>query len=197
MTDHPSNIPELSWLTETSEQDDSWYGPGPALVNLHSWMQRLFDTDHRCVVTATYAAASVSLPHWESWFESSPEFAIESIVDGQPPTVQLAAVSNWLNAPTSEYKNQAFETVDHTKQLHWFHEEYEDSWFDYPGMWSVEASDFCVLSLTGDPYSPASIVDLAIISVMCAINSFRNSIDDDIRDPAIVVLNAIRAALEK
>jgi len=197
MADHNPFIPERHWLTETSTPDDLWEGPGPMLVNLHPWMERLHASSHRYLVTATHAAAHAALRYWESWLAASTEYALESILDAQPPNVQLAAVSRWLEVPTETHKKQAFATVDHTKQLHWYHEEYEETWFDEPGMWAVESSEYCALSLTGDPYSPATFADLATISVMCAVNSFRGSREDDVRDAAFIVFDAIRAALRK
>ncbi|WDI40853.1 hypothetical protein [Bremerella sp. P1] len=196
MDDDIPLIPELKWLAETAVPDDSWAGPGPMLVNLHPWMERLHASSHRHLVIATHAAARTALVHWENMLAASPEESLEAILDGQPPTSQLAAVECWLQQPTEEHKNNAFETVDHTKQLYWFHEEYEEVWFKHPGMWAVESSEFCVSSLTGDPYSSASQATLATISVSCAINSFRTSPDDDVLEAASIVFEAIRAALE-
>jgi hypothetical protein len=86
--------------------------------------------------------------------------------------------------------------VDRTKQLHWFHEEYRDVWFDVPGMWAVESSEYCVLSLTGEPYYDVPLAELAAISVSCALNSFRTSVDDDVRDSLAMVVDAIRRQLQ-
>ena len=179
------------------EADETWLGPSPMLVNLQPWMQQLNTSGHHNLVAATYAAAKVAHPHWDNWLKKSPEIARESILDNQPPTEQLAAVARWLDSPTSEHKKLTLGTVDHTKQLHWFHEEYKDAWFDEPGMWAVESSEYCVLSLAGDPYSSASLATLATISVCCAVNSFRISAEDDIRDSLSIVLNAIRRQLEQ
>ena len=125
----------------------------------------------------------------------SRDIALESILDAQPPTEQLAAVARWLKSPTSEHENLAHDTVDHTKQLHWFHEEYCDVWFEEPGMWAVESSEYCVLSLTGDPYGRDTLTELATVSVVCAVNSFRRLPEDRIRDSLSVVVDAIRRQL--
>ncbi|MGN6544732.1 MAG: hypothetical protein ACTHK7_06770, partial [Aureliella sp.] len=130
-------IPDIDWLAKSSDADISWYGPGPVLVNLQTWMEQLQSIGHYQLVAATYAAAKAALPHWENWLAKSPEVAIESILDGQPPSSQLAAVARWLNAPSDENKRLALETVDHTKQLHWFNEEFKDAWFKEPGMWAI------------------------------------------------------------
>jgi hypothetical protein len=86
--------------------------------------------------------------------------------------------------------------VDLTKQLHWFDEEYRDVWFDEPGMWAIEAIEYCVLTLAGDPHSDDSPATLATTSVACALNSLRTSANDDIRDPLRLVMKAIRSQLE-
>lgn len=190
-------IPDLDWLVTSADLDDSWLGPGPKLVNLRPWMDRLGAHGHRTLVAATYAAAEVARQHWDAWFMASPDIAMESIVDGQPPTEQLAAVKRWLNSPTVLHKNSAFDTVDHTNQLHWFDEEYRDVWFDEAGMWAVESSEYCVLSLTGDPYSKDSVEALATLSVACAINSFRKSAEHEIRDAVSAIAEAIRRQLEE
>jgi len=183
--------PEFDWLAETGDADDSWFGPGPMLVNLQHWMDRLAATSHRHLVLATYAAAQTSHPHWDKWLADSPNIAHESILDARTPTEQLAAVAHWLDTPTEENKSDAQETVDLTKQLHWYHEEYEDVWFDEPGMWAVESAEHCVLSLTGDPYSSLTLTNLATIAVSCAVNSFRRSLGDSIRAALRSVVDAI------
>jgi hypothetical protein len=188
-------IPDLDWLAAHRDADESWLGPGPMLINLQPWMERLANSGHRVLVAATYAAALTTCQHWKNWLAKSPDVALESILEAQPPTVQLAAVARWLDSPTAENKSQAINTVDLTKQLHWFHEEYRDAWFEEPGMWAVESSEYCVLSLTGDPYSRESFTSLATISVSCAVNSFRKSADGDIRDSVGIVLDAIRRQL--
>lgn len=185
-------IPEFDWLAAQRDADESWLGPGPMLVNLQPWMERLADTGHKVLVTATYAAAQTACQHWENWFAKSPDVARQSLLDARPPTEQLAAVARWLDSPTAENKSQAIETVDQTKQLHWFHEEYRDAWFDEPGIWAVESSEYCVLSMSGELYSPFSLTNLATISVSCAINSFRKSAEGDIRASLGVVIDAIR-----
>lgn len=190
-------IPELEWLATSLAPDESWLGPGPMLVNLQPWMQRLYNSGHRNLVATTYAAAKMARQHWDNWLVKSPDIALESILDNQPPTEQLATVAGWLDSPSSEHKNLALESVGHTKQLHWFHEEYEDVWFDEPGMWAVESSEYCVLSLTSDPYAPTSLATLATISVSSAINSFRTSAEDDIQDSLSVLVDAIRRQLEQ
>jgi hypothetical protein len=189
-------IPDFDWLAEARTVNDSWPGPGPNLVNLRPWMERIAGSGHRNLVAATYAAAMLARQHWENWLDRSPEVARESLLDSQPPTEQLAAVARWLESPTAEQKAVALGTVDLTKQLHWFHEEFSDRWFDEPGMWAAESSEYCVLTLAGDPYSPASPADLATIAVACAMNSLRASVDDDIRDPLRVVVDAIRRQLD-
>jgi hypothetical protein len=188
-------IPELEWLAAHRNADESWFGPGPMLVNLQPWMERLANSGHQVLVSATYAAAQTACQHWEIWLAESPDVALESILENQPPTEQLAAVARWLDSPTAENKSQAINTVDLTKQLHWFHEEYRDAWFDEPGMWAVESSEYCVLSLTGDPYSRDSLTTLATISVSCAVNSFRKSAEADIWDSLGIVIDAIRRRL--
>jgi len=127
-------IPDLDWLTVSADPDDSWVGPGPKLVNLRPWMDRLATIGHRTLISATYGAAETARQHWETWLMASRDIALESILDGQPPTEQLAAIRGWLHSPTDAHRNLALATVDHTKQLHWFHEEYRDVWFDEPGM---------------------------------------------------------------
>ena len=188
-------IPELDWLAAHRDADESWLGPGPMLVNLQPWMERLASTGHQVLVAATYSAAQTGCQHWENWHAKSPDVARESILEGKPPTEQLAAVARWLDSPTAENKSNAIKTVDLTKQLHWFHEEYREAWFDEPGMWAVESSEYCVLSLTGDPYSRESLATLATISVSCAVNSFRKSAGGDIRDSLGIVIDAIRRQL--
>jgi hypothetical protein len=188
-------IPEFDWLAASADVDDSWLGPGPKLVNLRPWLERLSATGHRTIVVVAHAAAKAAQQHWDAWLEESPDVAMESILDGRPPTEQLAAVSRWLNSQTAEHKSLAFDTVDHTKQLHWFHEEYCDVWFDEPGMWAIESSEYCVLSLTGDPYSEDSAATLATLSVACAVNSFRKSATHDIRGALSVVVESIRRQL--
>ena len=188
-------VPDLEWLAASRSVDGSWLGPGPNLVNLRPWMQRLAVHGHRTVVAATYAAAALARPHWDSWLARSADFARESLLDGRPPTEQLAAVARWLESPTDEHRAHALETVDLTKQLHWFYEEYEDAWFGLPGMWAIESSEYCVLTLAGDPYSHASPPDLATISVSCALNALRPSADDDVRGPLAAVVEAVRRQL--
>lgn len=195
MTPEESLIPELDWLAASVPVDDSWLGPGPALVNLRPWMERLARSGHANLVAATYAAARLACQHWDHWLATSPDVARESILDAQPPTKQLAAVAHWLDSRTAEHKRLALDTVDHTKQLHWFNEEFSDAWFDVPGMWAVESSEYCVLSLTGDPYDDAPPAEFAAISVSCALNSFRTSADDDIRESLGMVVDAIRRQL--
>ena len=174
MVDDDSLIPDLDWLAASGDPDDTWHGPGPMLVNLQPWMEHLYASDN--------------------WLARSRNIALESILDAQPPTGQLAAVRRWLDSPTDEHKMLALDTIDLTKQLHWFHEEYCDVWFDEPGMWAVESSEYCVLSLTGDPYSQDTFATFATISVSCAVNSFRTSAAD-IRDAFAVVMDAIRRQL--
>ena len=188
-------IPELEWLIASRDADDSWVGPGPMLVNLHPWMERLGTSGHHNLVAATYAAAETARQHWDAWLTKSPDIALESILDAQPPAGQLAAVRRWLDSPTAEHKTLALDTIDLTEQLHWFHEEYADVWFDEPGMWAVEASEHCVMSLTGDPYSQVSLATQATISVSSAINSFRRSAAYDIRDSVGIILDAISRQL--
>lgn len=196
MTRH-SSIPDLEWLAISADVDDSWLGPGPRLVNLRSWIDRLSMNGRHTLVAATYAAAEAANKHWDAWLVASPEMAMQSILDGQPPPEQLAAVKRWLVAPNSKNIDLASATVDHTKQLHWFHEEYRDSWFKEPGMWAVESSEFCVLSLTGDPYRRESIESFATISVACALNSFRKSAEHDLRGALTIVVDAIGRRLSK
>lgn len=188
-------IPDLEWLAAHGGVDDSWLGPGPNLVNVRLWMERLAGGGHRNLVAATFAAASIARRQWDDWLAKRPDYARESLLEAQPPTEQLAAVARWLESPTPEHKALALDTVDLTKQLHWFHEEYSDMWFDEPGMWAVESSEYCVLTLAGDPYSDASPARLATISVSCAVNSLRSSDDDDIREPLRLVADAIRRQL--
>lgn len=189
-------LPDLEWLTESREVDASWPGPGPMLVNLNVWMEQLASVGPWYLVAATYAAVHQARQHWDAWLRESPEIALESLVDSQPPTRQLEAVAKWLATPSDQHKQRALDTVDLTKQLHWFHEEYGDVWFDEPGMWAAESSEFCVLSLTGDPYSSMSTSTLATISVACAINSFRRTIKDDVRQPISVILAAVDQQFE-
>lgn len=184
-------IPELDWLATSCEVDDSWLGPGPQLVNIQPWMERLVDAGHHTLVRATYAAAQAACQHWDKWMIASLDTVSDSILT-QEPLEQLAAVARWLDSPTIEQKALALKTVDHTKQLHWFHEEYDDVWFDQPGMWAIESSEYCVLSLTGDPYSPDSLAELATTAIVCAVNSFRASARDDIRVSLSIVIDAIR-----
>jgi hypothetical protein len=158
-------------------------------------MERLAGSGHRNLVGATFAAASVTRRQWDDWLSRSPDAARESLLESQTPTEQLAAVARWLESPTPEHKALALDTVDLTKQLHWFHEEYSDVWFDEPGMWAIESSEYCVLTLAGDPYSDASPASLATISVSCAVNALRSSEDDDIRESLRVVVDAIRRQL--
>ena len=190
-------MPDLDWLATACDGDKTWFGPEPILVNLRPWMERLADFGHRNLVIATHAAASAARQHWDRWLIESREVALESILESQPPEEQLAAVTRWLYSPTAENKSLAIKTVNLTKQLHWFHEEYRDAWFNEPGMWAVESSEHCVLSLTGDPYSRESFAALATIAVSCAINSFRPSAESCIRDSLSIVVEAIRRELEQ
>lgn len=192
MASHEGLIPDLDWLAASGDVDDSWLGPGPNLHNLRAWMERLAGSGQPDLVAATFAAASVARLQWDDWLARSPDTARESLLESQPPSEQLAAVARWLESPTAERKALALDTVDLTKQLHWFHEEYSDVWFDEPGMWAVESSEYCVLTLAGDPYSDASPATLATISVSCAVNSLRSSDDDDIRESLRPVVDAIR-----
>jgi hypothetical protein len=195
MVDDDSLIPDLDWLAASCDPDDTWHGPGPMLLNLQPWMEHLYTSGHGNLVAATYAAAETARSHWDTWLARSRNVALESILDAQPPTGQLAAVRRWLDSPTDEHKTLAIDTIDLTKQLHWFDEEYGDVWFDEPGMWAVESSEYCVLSLTGAPDSQDTLATFATISVSCAVNSFRTSADDDIRNSFAVVLAAIRRQL--
>jgi hypothetical protein len=188
-------IPALDWLAASGDVDDSWLGPGPNLTNVREWMERLAGSGHRNLVAATFAAASVARRRWDEWLARSPDTARESLLESRPPTEQLAAVARWLESPTQEHKALALDSVDLTKQLHWFHEEYSDVWFDEPGMWAVESSEHCVLTLAGDPNSDASPASLATISLSCAVNSLRSSDDDDIRESLRPVVDAIRRRL--
>ena len=190
-------MPDLDWLAMARDGDETWLGPGPMLVNLRPWMERLATSGHRNLVIATHAAARAARQHWDRWLADSREVALESILESQPPDEQLAAVARWLDSPTAENKSRAIKTVDLTKQLHWFHEEYRDAWFDEPGMWAIESSEYCVLSLTGDPHSRQSFAALATIAVWCAINSFRVSAESSIRDSFRLSWTAIRRELEQ
>jgi len=185
-------VPEFDWLAANRDADESWLGPGPMLVNLQPWMEQLAVAGPRVLVGAMYAAAQAACRHWDAWLARSPDDARDSILEGRPPTEQLAAVAGWLTSPTETNRTRALDTVDLTKQLHWFHEEYCDRWFDEPGIWAVESSEQCVLSLTGDPYSQQSRTSLATVAVSCAVNSFRNSAKADIRDPLKIVIDSIR-----
>jgi hypothetical protein len=187
--------PDLEWLASCGGVDDSWLGPGPILVNLRVWMERLAGSSHQNLVTATFAAASVARRKWDAWLARDPKTATESLLESQSPTEQLAAVDRWLTSPTADLKAIALRTVDLTKQLHWLHDEYRDAWFEEPGMWAVESSEYCVLTLAGDPNSDASPASHATISVSCAINALRASGDDDIRESIRVVVDAIRRQL--
>ena len=181
MTQIESPIPDLNWLTATEDTDESWLGPGPKLCNLRPWIDALASHGKYTLVAATYAAAKAASHYWDAWLAADQQIAMESILDGDTPTKQLAAVKCWLAAPTDSNKAAAFDTVDHTKQLHWFHEEYSDVWFDEPGMWAVESSEFSVLTITGDPYSSDSLESHATLSILCAINAFRKRDDADLR----------------
>jgi hypothetical protein len=189
-------IPDLDWLTATEEADESWLGPGPKLCNLRPWVDTLASHGGQTLVAATYAAAKTASLYWDEWLAADEQIAIESILDGDTPTKQLAAVRNWLTAPTDSNKATAYKTVDHTKQLHWFHEEYRDDWFDEPGMWAVESSEFCVLSLTGDPYSYHSLESHATLSILCAINALRKPNDKVLRDSISTIRTEIQRQLE-
>ena len=192
MSPQEAFIPDLDWIAVTRSVDESWLGPGPMLVNLRAWIERLARSGHKNLVAATYAAAIVAHQHWNTWLAGDPIIARQALLDSQPPTEQLEAVARWLDSPTSEHKALALATIDLTKQLHWFHEEYSDVWFEEPGMWAIESSEYCVLTLAGDPYSGLSVEEHATISVCCALNSFRKSVDDDIRDSLRIVVDAIR-----
>jgi len=196
VTQIESLVPELDWLTVTEDTDESWLGPGPKLCNLRRWIDTLSSHDGRTLVAATYAAAKKASQFWDAWLAADEQMAMESLLDGDTPSKQLAAVRCWLTTPTDSNKAAAYNTVDHTKQLHWFHEEYSDVWFDEPGMWAVESSEFCVLSLTGDPYSPDSLESHAALSILCAINAFRKRDDTDLRDPISRVRTAVQRQLE-
>lgn len=198
MIEHQDSlIPDLDWLATTLAPDDSWLGPGPMLASLRPWMDRLGSKGHRTLVAATYGAAETARQQWDSWLIKSRGTAMESILDGQPPPEQLGAVKRWLTSPTDEHKRLALDTVDLTKQLHWFHEEYCDVWFDEPGMWAVESSEYCVFSLTRDPYSNDSVESHATICVACAINAFRTSADEPVRNALSIVIAGIRRELQK
>jgi hypothetical protein len=184
-------IPDLEWLAVAAGVDDSWLGPGPRLVNLRPWINRLYANGHRTLVAATYAAAEAACKHWDAWLIASPEIAMQSTLDGRPPPEQLAAVKRWLDAPNAKHKDLVSATVDHTKQLHWFHEEYRDVWFDEAGIWAIEASEYCALTVTGDPYRRESIESFATISIACAVNSFRKSAEHEIRSALAIVVAAI------
>lgn len=184
-------LPDLEWLACTTEADDSWFGPGPKLIHLQPWMDQLNATDHRQLVLVTWCAASAAAQYWDKWVAESPKFATDSLGNSQPPEKQLAAVDQWLTNPTKSDADDAVKTVDLTKQLYWFHEEYRETWFKYPGMWASESSEFCVLSLTGVPYSKCSYATYAAISVACAVNSFRSSESNGVREPLSQILRFV------
>lgn len=196
MASDDSLVPDLDWLAASGGVDASWRGPGPNLVNIRKWMERLFVSGHRNLVAATFAAANVALRQWEDWLAIAPDTARESLLESRPPTDQLAAVARWLESPSPEHKALALNTVDLTKQLNWFHVEYRDVWFDQPGMWAIESSEHCVLTLAGDLNSGDSPESLATISVSCAINSLRTSDDDDVRKALQNVVSAIQRQLQ-
>ena len=186
------DCPDISWLAESIAPDDDWPGPGPALPNLRSWINQVARSSHHSLVFLSSHAARCALPHWQSWHNVSPDLAIESISESQPPPDQLALVSDWLSDPSDSRIHFAHESVDHTKQLHWFHDDYADTWFNYPGMWAAESSEFCVLTLTGDRYSGCSFSELALISVACAINSFRRSESDGAKDAIRLIAGTLQ-----
>src|SRR5215472_15597709 len=95
-------IPDVDCLATSTAVDDSWLGPGPKLVNLRPWLERLSMVGQRTLVAVTYAAAEAARQHWEAWLKKSPGIAMESILEGRPPTEQLAAVKRWLDSPTGE-----------------------------------------------------------------------------------------------
>jgi len=190
-------IPEFNWLAKTHNAEEAWIGPPPALTNLPIWMNQLAAADRQYLVRATYAAAQTACIHWEQWFAKSPEFALESISNSRPPTEQLVAVSNWLACPTQENLFSAKQTVDRTKQLHWYDFEYQDIWFSEPGMWAAESAEHCVMALVGVPYDPLPTANLATLSISCAINAFRTSLTGDIQGPLRLVWQAISDQLAK
>ena len=190
-------LPNLDWLADTTETDESWPGPGPKLRHLQTWMDQLLKTDHRQLVLVTWCAATIAVQHWKNWVTESPEFATDSLCDSSPPDEQLAAVEQWMTAPTKDRSDNAIRMVDLTKQLHWFHDEFRETWFKYPGMWAAESSEFCVLSLTGDPYSKCDRASEGAISVSCAINSFRRSAGCDVREPLSQILSLVSQQQER
>lgn len=192
MTPRESLIPELHWLSAFEDQDDSWPGPGPKLKNLSAWIDTLACNGHSTLVAAAYAAASTASRHWDLWIAADEEEAIESILDSDTPTNQLAAVSAWLTAPTEANREAALCTVDLTKQIRWFDDQFSDVWFDQPGMWAAEASENCVLSLTGDPHSSISRESFALLSILCSINAFR----DDEQGLVAGAVETIRTAVK-
>ena len=160
-------------------------------------MEHLAARGRRNLVAAAYAAATQARPQWEIWFATSPDYALESLLENRPPPEQLAAIARWLDDPTPEHEARALATVDLTKQFHWFHDDYADVWFTEPGMWAIEASSCCVLTLTGDPYSQVSPASFATLSISCALNAFRRSAADNIRQPLKTILDAIRVQFQK
>lgn len=106
-------------------------------------------------------------------------------------------VRRWLISGTDEHKRLALETVDRTKQLHWFHEEYCDVWFDEPGMWAIESSEHCVLSLATGIDEDGAAKSHALLSIAFAIHSFRSAPEDSVRDAVSKVAAGVRRGLRE
>lgn len=180
---------DLSWLSET-EEDPDWWGFGPRLTNLEKWIRGLHKLGHEELVRACVAAVAEVLPVWTEWLEQEPAKARESCMEGEPPGVQFDAVREWLASPTMTAKKAAWATTDSSRQLYWYHSEYEDFWFEFPRMWVVEAADSCVSTLVKrGAFDPAERV------LLCSMNVFRAAVDHPWDEPLERIISAIRKEL--
>lgn len=186
---------DASWLSETGSDISEWVGPGPCLPNIQKWIGDITELGASCLVRVIYAAAKISLPQWDRFHAGDSEFAMESLGESQPPDAQLRAIKRWIDSPGEDLARVAFELTDPTKQLYWFHEEYEDIWFEHRGMWAVEAAEFNILTLASSlrqTRSTDSAATDALISLVCSLNSLRSTADDTFDEPVLKVLDAVK-----
>lgn len=177
----------FDWMSATEYPDESWPGPGPKLSTLRTWVDTLVSDGRHTIVAATYAAAKTACDYWDTWLAAQQQI----IHEGFTPTKHLEAVERWLSDPTDSNKASAYDTLNVYNQLSWICEEFRPVWFDKPGQWAVESSEFCVLSLTDDSISTACQSLNGTLSILCAINAFRKRDGDDLRVPLGTVLTAI------
>ena len=194
--------PDVHLLAQPgTKPNEDWIGPGPPLTNFTGWLEKLSGFGHVNLVKAALGASLVALPKWEEFYRKEKETALDSLLEGAPPDKQLEYVEEWIENPSDYHLSMVRSSIDETKQLYWFHEEYEDVWFDRPGMWAVEACEFCALTLVYGFedifHSGETAADQAIVCAVCSLNSMRTSaenVDTSLFEKIVV---SIRKQFEK